>query len=291
MKLALKLRPKTLDELIGQQSVKNELEKMGFPEKSISNLFIISSKSGTGKTSTARIMSNMLDGNIIEINAVTQAGVDDIRELERIIKTRPITHSTTCVILDEAHNLQKRASESLLKVLEELPDYVYVFLCTTSPQDIIDTIRARAYPLTLNPIDDKTMFNYIESVAIKEKIKIENSTIKDIVKNAKGSVRDALNLLVMYDTSGTIEQIPQMKLQSMFTKLQNNEIDNSIEILKELLVQGHEPLEILVELTKLAFKENISYVDRFIRVAEKLSIFKSYQNEILIPLWGAEFNV
>ena len=286
MNLTIKLRPKTLEEIVGQEHIKKILFKMGFPDKSIKNLYVISGQSGIGKTTLARVMSNMLNGNLIELDGATQGGVDDIKQLQDIVSRRPpIGYESTCIIIDECHNILKRASESLLKLLEELPSYVYVFMCTTSPQEILGTIKTRAFPLQLEPVGSQEMFNYLEIVRVDEELSIPYDMLSEVVEYSKGSVRDGLNLLMQYELEGILKVPNKDILNNIEVALKNIDRDTVERNIKILLSEGFTAKMIIKELVLLCYsKKHFKQSSILIDIMLTLSTISIYPEELLIPI-------
>ena len=165
MTLFLKYRPKNLDE-IDERDVSESLKKI-ISQKSFPHAFLFAGPKGTGKTSAARILAKIINctnlegvdpcgkceqcvsiekGNnldVIELDAASHRGIDDVRILRDAVKLAPVAAKKKIYIIDEAHMLTTEASNALLKTLEEPPDHVVFILATTNPEKLIDTIRSR----------------------------------------------------------------------------------------------------------------------------------------------------
>ena len=220
--LALKYRPLNFDQLIGQdlmaQTITNSIKT-----NRIANAFLLTGVRGTGKTSTARIISKALTctGNftegvkckteefchceeivnckhldIIEMDAASKTGVDDVRK--EIIESaiyKPTTSRYKIYIIDECHMLSRSAWNALLKTLEEPPDQLKFIFCTTEPKKVPLTIISRCQRYDLHRVTIKVLYEYLKKISKLENGKISDLAIKLIAKAATGSVRDALSLL------------------------------------------------------------------------------------------------
>jgi DNA polymerase-3 subunit gamma/tau len=216
--IARKWRPQTFADLVGQEHVTETLAN-AIKKDRVAHAYIFSGARGVGKTTAARILAkalNCVNGptaepcgvcdsckeiaagsslDVIEIDAASNRGIDQIRELREMVRYAPAASRSKVVILDEAHMLTGEASNALLKTLEEPPDRVIFVMATTQPEDLEDTIRSRSQhfhfrALTFNEITDRLKF-----IASKENLKIEDGALAVIARMAEGSMRDALSLL------------------------------------------------------------------------------------------------
>ncbi len=216
--IARKWRPQTFADLVGQEHVTETLEN-AIKKDRVAHAYIFSGARGVGKTTAARILAkalNCVNGptaepcgvcdsckeiaagsslDVIEIDAASNRGIDQIRELREMVRYAPAASRSKVVILDEAHMLTGEASNALLKTLEEPPDRVIFVMATTQPEDLEDTIRSRSQhfhfrALTFNEITDRLKY-----IASKENLKIEDGALAVIARMAEGSMRDALSLL------------------------------------------------------------------------------------------------
>jgi len=216
--IARKWRPQKFSDLVGQEHVTDTLAN-AIKKDRVAHSYIFSGARGVGKTTAARILAKALNcakgptpepcgecdacieitaGNsldVIEIDAASNRGIDQIRELREMVRYAPAAARTKVVILDEAHMLTTDASNALLKTLEEPPDRVIFVMATTEPEELVDTIRSRSQHfhfrvLTFNEITDRLKY-----IAEKENLKIEDGALSVIARMAEGSMRDALSLL------------------------------------------------------------------------------------------------
>jgi len=216
--IARKWRPQTFDDLVGQQHVTETL-KNAIKNDRVAHAYIFSGARGVGKTTAARILAKALNcvqgptatpcgvcdsckeitaGNsldVIEIDAASNRGIDQIRELREMVRYAPAASRSKVVILDEAHMLTGEASNALLKTLEEPPDRVIFVMATTQPEDLEDTIRSRSQHFHFRALTFAEIAGRLEEIAQKENLKIAPGAMAVIARMAEGSLRDALSLL------------------------------------------------------------------------------------------------
>jgi DNA polymerase-3 subunit gamma/tau len=216
--IARKYRPQKFSEIIGQQHVTRTLAN-AIESNRVAHAYIFSGLRGVGKTSAARILAKALncakgptaepdntcdscraiaDGNsldVLEIDAASNRGIDQIRELREMVRYAPAVSRYKVVILDEAHQLTGEASNALLKTLEEPPERVIFILATTQPEDLADTIKSRAQLFHFRSLTFQEVAGQIEYVAKQENLEIDSGAIAVLARAAEGSVRDGLSLL------------------------------------------------------------------------------------------------
>lgn len=217
--LARKYRPQKFAEVVGQTHIVKTLVN-ALKLNKLSHALLFSGIKGTGKTTIARIVAkalncqNLQEGyepcneclhckeitkgifvDVLEIDAASNRGIDQIRELIENLKYAPVKGKAKVYIIDEAHMLTKEASNALLKSLEEPPRHVYFILATTEPNKLPPTILSRCQRYDFRRLDTKTVMQYLKRICEGENYPIEDSALELIVKEAQGSVRDALSLL------------------------------------------------------------------------------------------------
>ncbi len=217
--LALKYRPSHFDDLIGQQII-GETIFNSIKTKKIPNAYLFTGIRGVGKTTIARIVAKSLNCSngieklckenlcenckaisisnhidVLEMDAASKTGVDDVRDLIDFSRYGPTTAKYKIFIIDEVHMLSKQAFNALLKTLEEPPDYLKFIFATTEVKKIPITVISRCQRFDLPRIKSMELFDYIKKIKEKEKGNISDEVIKLIVKISEGSVRDALSLL------------------------------------------------------------------------------------------------
>ena len=216
--IARKWRPQTFADLVGQGHVTETLQN-AIRNNRVAHAYIFSGARGVGKTTAARILAkamNCVNGptpepcgvcdsckeiaagtslDVIEIDAASNRGIDQIRELREMVRYAPAAARSKVVILDEAHMLTGEASNALLKTLEEPPDRVIFVMATTEPENLVDTIRSRSQHFHFRALTFAEISGRLEEIAAKENLKIEPGALAVIARMAEGSLRDALSLL------------------------------------------------------------------------------------------------
>jgi DNA polymerase III subunit gamma/tau len=217
--LALKYRPQSFDDLIGQEVVAETITNSIKAEK-IPNAYLFTGIRGIGKTTTARIVAkalNCLNGienlckedlcencksitssshiDVLEMDAASKTGVDDVRDLIEFSRYGPTSSKYKIFIIDEVHMLSKQAFNALLKTLEEPPEYLKFIFATTEIKKIPITVVSRCQRFDLSRIKSSELFDFIKRIKEKENGKVSDEALKLIVKISEGSVRDALSLL------------------------------------------------------------------------------------------------
>ena len=218
--LARKYRPQTFEDLIGQDTLVQTLTN-SIIQNRIAHAYLLTGVRGIGKTTTARLIGMSLNcanrskekcepcGNciscisiredrnldVIEMDAASKTGVDDIREIIDNVKYKPVSSKYKIFIIDEVHMLSKNAFNALLKTLEEPPPHVKFIFATTEVKKIPITIISRCQRFDLHRIEKENLISHLMNISIKENIKINHEALALIVRSADGSVRDGLSLL------------------------------------------------------------------------------------------------
>jgi DNA polymerase-3 subunit gamma/tau len=216
--IARKWRPQTFSEVVGQQHVTRTLEN-AIRNGRVAHAYIFSGARGVGKTTTARILAkamncakgptpepcNQCDScreiaagtslDVIEIDAASNRGIDQIRELREMVRYAPAAAPYKVLILDEAHMLTAEASNALLKTLEEPPDKVIFVMATTQPEELVETIRSRSQHFHFRALAFSEIVQALERIAQKEEMTIDAGALALMARAAEGSLRDALSLL------------------------------------------------------------------------------------------------
>ena len=217
--LALKYRPSSFDDLIGQDVVAETISN-SIKAKKVPNAYLFTGIRGIGKTTTARIVAKSLNCkngieklckdnlcenctaisnsnhiDVLEMDAASKTGVDDVRDLIEFSRYGPTTAKYKIFIIDEVHMLSKQAFNALLKTLEEPPEYLKFIFATTEIKKIPITVISRCQRFDLSRIKSFELFNFIKKIKEKENGKASDDALKLIVKISEGSVRDALSLL------------------------------------------------------------------------------------------------
>ncbi len=232
MSLYQKYRPKNFTEVVGQDHIVTTLENAVLQDK-IAHAYLFSGPRGTGKTSTARILAKMLltrgiqDETIqrqiikaveeeslvdlLEIDAASNTGVDNIRDLLEKIQFTPVVSAAKIYIIDEVHMLSKGAFSALLKTLEEPPEYAYFILATTELQKVPATIQSRCQRFPFRHVREEDIIRHLQYIADQERIPADRTALRAIAHHAQGGMRDAISLL---DQLRGLEKITAEEIRS-----------------------------------------------------------------------------
>ncbi len=195
--LYLKYRPENFDDVIGQDHVVGVL-KNALKEGTVAHAYLLTGSRGIGKTTIARIIARALgttEKDIYEIDAASNRGIDDIRELREGVRTMPFESKYKVYIIDEVHMLTKEAWNALLKTLEEPPAHVIFIMATTEKEKVPDTVISRCQSFELKRPSAADLALVLKSIAKKEKFSIESDALELLAFLADGSFRDAQGLL------------------------------------------------------------------------------------------------
>ena len=281
-----KYRPNNLDELVGQKFISITL-KQALLTKKIAPAYLFNGPRGTGKTSSARIFAKSLncqafdqptitpcckcdlcrqitDGSaldIIEIDAASNTGVENIREIIERARFAPTQARWKVYVIDECHMLSTAASNALLKTIEEPPSRVVFILATTNPERVLNTIKSRCQKFDFRRISPSDIFQHLSEIAEKESIKYEVQALKMIAKRSNGGMRDAqslleqLNLLPEGITINNIQnllgEVSESELTNLIKSLVENNPESLIITCNKLYDAGNEPLQIIIGLLNI----------------------------------------
>ena len=281
-----KYRPNNLDELVGQKFISITL-KQALLTKKIAPAYLFNGPRGTGKTSSARIFAKSLncqafdqptitpcckcdlcrqitDGSaldIIEIDAASNTGVENIREIIERARFAPTQARWKVYVIDECHMLSTAASNALLKTIEEPPSRVVFILATTNPERVLNTIKSRCQKFDFRRISPSDIFQHLSEIAEKESIKYEVQALKMIAKRSNGGMRDAqslleqLNLLPEGITINNIQnllgEVSESELTNLIKSLVENNPESLINTCNKLYDSGNEPLQIIIGLLNI----------------------------------------
>lgn len=309
--LANKYRPGNFSQLIGQDFLVKTLTN-AINSNRIANAFILNGIRGVGKTTTARIIAlalnctssgkntpttdicnkcsnclaitNYSHPDVIEIDAASHTGVDDIREIINNAKYLPTSSRYKVYIIDEVHMLSKNAFNALLKTLEEPPQYVKFIFATTEINKIPITVVSRCQRFDLRMIEETTLTKHLFEILKKEGIEAEEEAISTISRIAAGSVRDSISLLdqaIAYGNSKiTVSDVNKMtglvdynNVLKLFQFIVSGNTEEALQIFKKLYILGANPSNLIQELME------ISYVVTKFKILKNRDILQSYSKD------------
>ena len=298
--VARRYRPQTLDELVGQPHITHALSN-AITSGRIGHAYLFTGARGVGKTSTARIYAKALncakglvptpcgecdscisistgdDIDVLEIDAASNRGVEEIRQLRQNATIRPSRSRYKIYILDEVHMLTKEAWNALLKILEEPPAHIKFFFCTTEATKIPITILSRCQRFDFAGIDAKKIVDRLASIAENEKITAEDGVFDTLARRAAGSMRDAQSLLEQL-LSFAPQHISLADVHEMLGTAND-------QLLFRLLegIQNGEPLKIFAELESAAAQG----VDFGVLLEQMLGLYR----DLLVTDSGGDANL
>ena len=284
--LARKYRPQKFSDVIGQEHVTRTLQN-AIEQGRTAHGYIFSGHRGIGKTTVARILAMALNcrskdhpvaepcgvcdscteiraGNsvdVIEIDAATNRGIDEIRELREAARYRPARDRFKIYILDEAHQITDAAFNALLKTLEEPPSHVVFMLATTQPEDIPQTIRSRCQHFSFRAVRFEQILQQLRDLIGKEKLEADDDALALLAEAGDGSMRDALSILdqAIASTSGRITaesvrqlvgSVPSTVLEEMMQAVSRGSSEEVLRLADQLISAGQNPTHFAKQLVR-----------------------------------------
>ncbi len=299
--LAIKYRPQVFDELVGQNIIVEAIKKSISLDK-IPNAYLFTGIRGVGKTTIARILAKSLNCNnlkensclknkcencvqisesrhidVLEMDAASKTGVDDVRDLIEFSRYGPTSSKYKIFIIDEVHMLSKQAFNALLKTLEEPPSYLKFIFATTEVNKLPVTVLSRCQRFDLMRIKFEEMLNFLKNVTSKEKKYLNDDILKLIVKISEGSVRDGLSLLdrIFLSDNENGKKLDLKNAQEIFGYYDKSYL---LELVFELL-KGNE--EKVIQLYKNIYDQGIEpklFINNFLEIIYYLKNFKNLNN-------------
>jgi DNA polymerase-3 subunit gamma/tau len=286
-----KWRPQTFSEIVGQEYVVKTLQN-AISKKRISHSYIFCGPKGTGKTSLARVFAKGLNCekgptsnpcnkcsnclsiaagtnvDVIEIDAASNRGIDDIRDLREKVRYLPVNLRKKVYIIDEAHQITPAAFNAFLKVLEEPPEHVIFIMATTEPHEVLPTIMSRCQRFDFEPVPVDKIKKRLKSIASSENIDINDSAVNLIAKHADGSLRDS---------DGILEQLSSFEDK----KITVDDVTSLLGIIDQ---------DMLFELANIFLEKNLNqailFIQRVIASNFNLRVFTTEFLEHLFTLYA-----
>jgi DNA polymerase-3 subunit gamma/tau len=290
--LARKYRPQKFSDVIGQEHVTRTLQN-AIAQERIAHGYIFSGHRGIGKTTVARILAMALNcrsaekpptepcgicescteiraGNavdVIEIDAATNRGIDEIRELREAARYRPARDRFKIYILDEAHQITDAAFNALLKTLEEPPSHVVFMMATTQPEDIPQTIRSRCQHFSFRAVKFDDIMGQLRDIVTQEKIPADDDALALLAEAGDGSLRDALSILdqaiastsdhlTLDSVRSLIGSAPAAALETVMQSVSESASEKILVLVDELIGEGHSPTHFARQLVR--FLRNVT---------------------------------
>ncbi len=314
-------RPQTFEEVVGQQHIVITLQN-AIKTNKLSHAYLFSGPRGTGKTTVAKILGKAINctsnqhkpcetcascqsinkGNhpdIIEIDAASNNGVDEIRELIDKVKYAPLELKIKVYIIDEVHMLTTGAFNALLKTLEEPPSHVMFILATTEPHKVIPTIISRCQRFDFTKVSTYEIQDRLEAILKKENIQVEPGVTKLVAHLADGGLRDALSILEqviaysgkvissedvykVYGLTTTQEKINLLKTISQ------RQVKNILDFLKEISIKSHDIKKLTVDLID-CLKDGLIY--HFTGSTDNLTVLNEEEARLLNSFFSADQSI
>ena len=285
--LAVKYRPKTFDDMTEQSAIKDILMNQ-LETKTFQHGYLFTGPAGTGKTTSARIFANMINngkGNPIEVDAASNSGVDNIRQIIEDAKRKPLDAEYKIFIVDECHSLSNGAWQALLKTLEEPPKFTIFIFCTTDPQKIPNTILSRVQRYNFQKISNEGIANRLSNILIMESEEANEcgcdgaynwneEAINYIAKVSNGGMRDAITLmdkclslsedLTLKNVLKTIGGEDYSTFISFLIALRDKDKEFSINVIEKVYNAGKDVKQFMKDFAK------------FILEVEKYALYKNF---------------
>jgi len=314
-----KYRPKQFEEIKGQEHIIKTLVN-SLKEKRVSHAYLFSGPRGTGKTTTARIFAkglncekgitpypcdkcknciSIMNGthmDVIEIDAASNRGIDEIRNLKERINLSPSMGRYRVFIIDEVHMLTQEAFNALLKTLEEPPPHAVFILATTDPQKVPNTILSRCIRFNFKRIGIKNLMETAREILSKEGVEAEEDVIRKVAEASYGSLRDLLSILeqlILYsgdritlkDLKELLGETEESWLKKFYTSMRNGDDATVLSLIGNVIDSGKEVKQILLDLINYGRKLLMAKVfgkdmeeAKYFRRSELVSIIENFMD-------------
>ncbi len=274
--LAVKYRPQTFDDMTEQKSIKDILENQ-IKTKTFQHGYLFTGPAGTGKTTSARIFASMINGGKgtpIEVDAASNSGVDNIRQIIEDAKKHPLDAEYKIYIVDECHSLSNGAWQALLKTLEEPPKFTIFILCTTDPQKIPDTILSRVQRYQFQKISDDGIVYRLAHICEEEGIHTYGECLSYIAKIANGGMRDAITLL---DKCSSL--CDELTLDNVLTIIGTENFGTFFDFLSDLMAKKSECIHIIDDAYRQGkdVKQLMKEFAKFLLDVQRYIIYKDFK--------------
>jgi DNA polymerase-3 subunit gamma/tau len=286
-----KYRSKSLDEVVGQNHITDILMR-AIKAGRISHAYLLTGPRGVGKTSVARILAHEINNlpysddsthlDIIEIDAASNNGVEDVRDLREKVQIAPVSAAKKVYIIDEVHMLSKAAFNALLKTLEEPPEHIVFILATTDVDKLPATIISRTQRYGFRAISEPDAVKHLRHIADEEKIIIDDASLKLIAQRGDGSFRDSISLLdqlasLTDDKKGitpdlieaTLGLAPTKVVDDILTSVEAHDVTKVAELLEQTIADGISSVTLTEQLTH-TIRDQIATKPHFLPLLDSL---------------------
>lgn len=301
-----KYRSKSLAEIVGQEHIINALGS-AIKDGRINHAYLFTGPRGTGKTSIARILAHEINNieysqsfnlDIIEIDAASNNGVDDVRDLREKVRLAPTSQKYKVYIIDEVHMLSSAAFNALLKTLEEPPEHVVFILATTEVHKLPATIMSRTQRFHFRPVEKKLVTQHLRNIAQTEGISINDQTLEAIAEHGEGSIRDSISLLDQLRNNtevtneileSTIGITPKESMQKLIESLNKKDVDQLLLTLDSIIDSGISPAGLSQQLIKNLRNEATKKPEFFDLIDDLIDVPRSYNPKLKLEVIVAKF--
>lgn len=286
-----KYRSRSLDEIVGQSHVTDILAR-SLKQDKVAHAYLLTGPKGVGKTSIARILAHEINQlpyseetthlDIIEIDAASNNGVEDIRDLRDKVNLAPVSAAKKVYIIDEVHMLSKAAFNALLKTLEEPPEHIVFILATTDADKLPATIISRTQRFGLRAMAKEDGIKHLRMIADKENIKIDDAALQLLVERGDGSFRNSVSLLDQISSladekagitpdlvEATLGLAPQQSVDALLAAVKAHNAEDIIKQLDEFDKSGIQPT-VLVSQLVLTIRQSIAESPQLINLLDAL---------------------
>ena len=277
--LSIKYRPTDFSSLTEQSAIKDILENQ-IKTKTFQHGYLFTGPAGTGKTTSARIFANMINdgkGSPIEVDAASNSGVDNVRQIIEDAKRKPLDAEYKIFIVDECHSLSSGAWQALLKTLEEPPKFTIFIFCTTNPEKIPPTILSRVQRYNFQKISNEGITQRLRYILEQEDIMVNDDALEFISKVSSGGMRDAITLLdkclslshdlTLENVLKTIGSEDYTTFITFLSALEEKEKEISIKVVEDVYNSGKDVKQFMndfakfvLEVGKYALYKNFDYI-------------------------------
>lgn len=288
-----KYRSRSLSEVVGQEHITTTLSNALAAGK-IAHAYLLTGPRGVGKTSIARILAHEINKleyseephfDIIEIDAASNNGVEDVRDLRDKIMSAPTSAAYKVFIIDEVHMLSKAAFNALLKTLEEPPAHVVFILATTEAHKLPETIISRTQRYSFRPVPLDKVTQHLRYIADTEKIVIDDAALQLIAEHGDGSFRDSIGLLDQASALSSnvsrsqveelLGRVPAESIQQLLTATTEATASEKLALLHDMLERGYEPAMVATQLGQLLRGSLIANTMTALTQSESLALLRS----------------